>query len=293
MTDPTRANLWTLAFVAAWRVGLMVRVASVLTKRRFTTSLFMVMTFADAVVAALTFPRVGMAITMSGIRQSETDAVTDLAESCIFFLACITLPVFFICASLSPDVENPFWQIPKNSCENRSISRGMWILAVLSLLIWMPILPWTQREQELRYIVEKEMKAGRVDEALDLMSAHRQEEFPPQWKPPYLMDKDKKGSPHLRTSILEVMEHLATRDIAQWVRAAYLRIFRRHLEWSYFWVREDEEFARIVRILRLLPEGQTIAAEYVDREIRNGAVRDENDRRKLKHLLELVQRPDH
>jgi hypothetical protein len=293
-TDATKANLRTLAFVAAWRVALMVRVTSVITKRSIVTSFCMVVSFVCAVAIILTLPsQLKLMAMMGGVRQIETEAITTGMVSSFSCLAVLILPVCFFAASRFEDAENPIWQVPTDSDQIHSTSRGIWVVATLSLSIWIPLLTWTQREQELRYHVEKEMKNGRVDEALDLMSAHRQEEFPPQWEPQHIIGKPKQTFPHLPTSILEVMEHLAARDSAPWVREAYLKIFQRDLMQNrFFWFNNPDKLARIVNVFRQLPEGPSIAAEFVNEELKSNPYLDKNARESLKHFLDLVQHPN-
>ena len=125
-----------------------------------------------------------------------------------------------------------------------------------ALVIWLPILPGTQAEQQLRSLrVEQDMKASRIADALDVMSARRQSDFPPYWDPPPREGYDER-SPH----IFDVMEVLLARDRAPWLRATYLDKFRRHLATGYwFYGNSDEELATLVLVLSQLPEGPTIA----------------------------------
>src|SRR5258706_15900343 len=65
-----------------------------------------------------------------------------------------------------------------------SWNRGLLALASLSVLAWVPVLLFTQPEQILRRRIEKEVQAGRVEEALRELSARRREDLPPIWIPP-------------------------------------------------------------------------------------------------------------
>jgi len=134
----------------------------------------------------------------------------------------------------------------------------MWILAGLSLAIWLPILPWTQAEQRLRSRVEGDMKAGRIAEALEVMSAHAPSDFPPYWDPP-----PREGYGETSPSLFDVMDEILTRGSAPWVRAAYVDKLRRHTgnEYWYF-VDQDGESARLLLILKQLPEGPDLVTEH-------------------------------
>jgi hypothetical protein len=87
---------------------------------------------------------------------------------------------------------------------------------VAAVVVWLPILPWTQAEQQLRTQVEDAMKSGRIAEGLDLLSAHAQTDFPPQWEPPPRINYGE-HSP----DILHVMDLMSNRLDASWVRECY------------------------------------------------------------------------
>jgi hypothetical protein len=257
----TRANLLTLALVAAWRVALMVRVLSVITSRNVMSSLFLVMAFADA--AALTavymIPKPIINF-MAGIRPTDSERAIWGATFLVGFLGILSAPLWGIGGVVALFTGKPVWQFPARPAETVAASPRVWILAVLSLVIWLPILAWTQAEQQLRSRVEDDIKAGRIADALDFMSAHAQSDFPPQWEPPPRVGYGER-SPH----IFDVMEAILGRDCAPWVRACYLDKFRHQLgtsgdEFALYSYTSDE-LAAIVRILKQLPEGPDIAAD--------------------------------
>jgi hypothetical protein len=257
--EATAANLWTLALVAAWRVALMVRVVSVLTSRGVGQSLFLVMAFADAAALAAVFlmPKPIVSL-MGGVRLTESERVISNATFCVSCLGILSAPIWVICGLIAFGTGKPLWQVPVGPAEAGSASRGLWALGALSVLIWLPILPWTQAEQRLRSQVEEDMKAGRIANALEVMSAHAQADFPPHWDPPPRVGYGEK-SPHL----FDVMEELLAGDSAPWVRATYVDKLRRHLgtgRWFNF--DGSDELAALVRILKQLPEGPDIATEH-------------------------------
>src|SRR5262249_41374263 len=60
---------------------------------------------------------------------------------------------------------------------------GMLGLAALSLLVWVPILPLTQPEQQKRMAFERAIRKEDYKEAAETLNRPRKE-FPPGWVPP-------------------------------------------------------------------------------------------------------------
>jgi hypothetical protein len=287
--DATRANFWTLVLVATWRVALMVRNISVITNRSVLTSFLLVMAIADA--AALTavymVPK-PIIIVMGGIRLTESEKVVQGATFLVAILGILSAPGWVIGSVVALCKERPVWRIPAGAVQPVSASRGMWVLAALSLLIWLPILPWTQAEQRLRCRAEEDMKAGRIADALDLMSAHAQADFPPQWDPP-----PREGYGETTPDILDVVSLVLARQSAPWVRAVYVDKLR-YRNW-----REDpllqyssDRLPMFVRILKQLPEGPDIAAEHrsaIEARLSVSSL-PLRDRESLDELLQLAEK---
>jgi hypothetical protein len=96
----TEANLWTLGVVAAWRVGLMVRVASVLMNTGLASAFFFVILLADveAMVALFLMPMPVIQF-MGGIRLSQSEKVIQGTLLWLRVASILTLPVWFIGAA--------------------------------------------------------------------------------------------------------------------------------------------------------------------------------------------------
>jgi hypothetical protein len=134
------------------------------------------------------------------------------------------------------------------------------------------------------------MKAGRIAEALDVMSAHQLSDFPPGWEPPPRIGLSEE-SPH----ILDVLDVLVTREVAPWVRAEYVDKFQRYLgdfDRPFYGSDRSLRLAQCVRIFRRLPDGPILA----ERVWRSNAsqFRDEQpsaeDRANLDALFELTRK---
>jgi hypothetical protein len=255
----TWANLWTLALVAAWRVALMVRVVSVLTGREVISSAVLVMAFADAAALAAVYmiPQPVVSL-MGGVRLTESEAAITAATFWVSCLGILSAPLWVIGGAVTFFTGRPAWQVPAAPTPAPAARREGWVLAALSLLVWVPILPFTQAEQRLRSRAEEALKGGRIAEGLEVMSAHAQSDFPPQWEPPPRVGYGEKSPP-----LLDVLEVLLARGAAPWVREAYVDKLRRCLaDWFGLERYSTNELAALVRILKQLPEGPDIAAEH-------------------------------
>ena len=256
----TSANLWTLALVAAWRVALMVRVVSVLTGRGVGPSVFLVMAFADAAALTAVYlmpkPVIGF---MGGVRLTEAERAVGGTTVLVMFLGILSAPLWLIGGLIAFCTGRPTWQVPASSTGSERSGRGVWALAVASLAVWIPILPFTQAEQRLRTRVEADLRGGRVAEGLAVMSAHDPADFPPQWEPP-----PRVGYGETSPDVLEVMDVLSAEGCAPWVRACYVDKLRRSIDRALAFIyhpRRGAELARLVRVLQRIPEGPGIAAE--------------------------------
>jgi hypothetical protein len=105
-----------------------------------------------------------------------------------------------------------------------------------------------------------------VDAALETMSAHAPQDFPPHWDPPPRPAYRDDGPP-----LLDVMEVLADRlesgrPTPEWVRRVYAEKFERtYLNGNYLRYRSPSDTQtpeRIERLLSRLPEGPQLAQKY-------------------------------
>jgi hypothetical protein len=286
--NAVRANFLTLALVAAWRVALMVRVVSVLSRRSVQSSLFLVMAFADAaaVLAVYLVPKPAVSF-MGGIRLSDSEQVVLEATLLVACFSINLAPVWLIGGVIAFFSEDPVWQVSPARAKPLSAEPGIWILTVLSVVVWLPILPWTQAEQRLRSQVEQDLKADRIAEALDVMSAHAPHDFPPQWEPPPHM-----GYEHPSPNILDVMAVVLDRGPADWVRTLYVDKLRRYIGERYFFENHGYELAPLLRILERLPEGPDIVVDQrqtAENILRSGNL-PEDERENLKALIKLADK---
>jgi hypothetical protein len=258
----TQANLLILGLVAVWRLVLMIRVVSVLTDSPMVEAIPLVLLFADGAVLAamyaLPFPIIEF---MGGIQRPDHERLVRSVTLLVGFGAALLAPVLLlILAMLLPVPTGTVWKLPRLTCSpGTRVHWGAPLLATTSLLVWALVLPLTQSEQQLKYKVTRALRAGHISEGLAEMSAHRANDFPPLWDPPPAYDE--KWSP---PPLLEVLENIADDPPADWVQEIYLRKFAAFLEWQglWQWRLTDQEFVRVVALLRRLPGGRVFAHEH-------------------------------
>jgi len=180
--DATRANLWTLGLVAVWRVFLVVRVVTVLMGYRAWQAVSLVMLVADAeAFLALHFLPRPIIPFMSGMRVTDSEYLVARVGDGLQTVTFLSLPLWIAGAVAVTCVSKPHWQAPRPA--EPVASRGLTILAIASVMVWLLILPFTQPEQILRRRVEQALREGRIADALAEMSAHERSDFPPHWDP--------------------------------------------------------------------------------------------------------------
>jgi hypothetical protein len=258
--EAVQLNLLTLAVVSAWRVVLMTRVLTVLMGWSVAAALCLVLTFADVVALFLLrfvpFPLLDL---MAGLRLSKSELVVYNIGLCVCCLGFVTLPLWFVAGLCFVYRSKVAWQ-----ASVRAGGRPRWglvALAVASVLVWLPILPYTQPEQQRRRVVEKLVDRGERVEALHYMSSHPREAFPPHWLPP----RPDIGFRTRRRDFLPWLEDLTATETAPWVRETYFQMYRDLLiQWPLDL--SDEEWTTFVNLLEKTTEGRAILEEAKDRQ---------------------------
>ncbi len=215
-----KANFLTLGLVALCRVMLITRVLSVLTHRYVRDIIFVVLLVADGVLlAAILCSPVPPLQLMGGVRLTDREMLIQSVAFTVGFGAFVTLPVWMIgCAyvGLAKSRRSAIKPTAPHPLVLASPGRGMVYMAVASVAIWAVILPVPQRQQRLRSAVESAMHAGRIEEGVAIMSAHNRADFPRVWEPPPRI-----GFQETNPSLDDVLNAIANRGAAPWVKAAY------------------------------------------------------------------------
>lgn len=274
--EATRWNLKLLGIVALWRVVLMTRIVAVLFEKPFWAALLPVMLFADTVaVVVLYLTPLPIISIMGGIRLTESESLIQLITVGFMFLGIVTWPIWLLTTTVINRSKKFVWRIVSDPERHNSVGVSAWILAAAALLIWIPILPGPQREQQLRRDVESELRNGRIREALATMSNHEQSDFPPHWDPPPRI-----GYGQWKPELLDVLEVAQSTDTKRWVLSLFEQKLiqvsgvpsARRRKWEQM---QNDEFDRNLAIFEKLPQDSPVLEEH--REVFRLRLRRERD----------------
>src|SRR5262249_43676014 len=148
-------------------------------------AVFLVMACADVLAEAAVWHAPGPIIeVMGGIRYSESARVLRGGRGYVMFFGGLSLPGWLGGAVVCVARIRSAWQGANDQAAGRRRQPWGLAVAILSLLVWIPLLSIAQPEQQNRRRVEGLLKQGQVAEALEEMSRFSPEDFPPHWAPP-------------------------------------------------------------------------------------------------------------
>jgi hypothetical protein len=260
------ANLATLGLVALWRVLLITRVSSILSGRRFISAIFLVMVIADPVLLfALHSAPVPILITMGGVQLTAREQVIRDWTFIGGVTAVLSLPVWVIGAIIAMVRSRTAARAaPADIPEAKtSLEYGIWVLAFLSIVVWIFAARGPQREQRLAADVDQLLLSGKLHDGVAAMSAHSRSEFPPVWEPPPRI-----GRGEMVPRELDVLEVIARDRAAPWVTEEYLNKVERGVLSTRFMDDSEEtqrlEWRRLMIVLDQLPEGGDFRARNAE-----------------------------
>ena len=265
--DATRANLWTLAIVAAWRVALIMRCASIVFGWKvrhvfWPVALYCVVIF-GVVMEFMPLP-VPLAVIMGGIRQTEAESVIRSTILLIRAFCLLGFPLFafgsFVILFMDRTKETP-----STGEFNGVVRTSLWVCGLSSIAVSFLVLPSTQPQQINRYHAERMLYAGEIREAIRFMSTKQRTDFPPFWDvPPRIFLAEK--VPNLFDAIGVLNSEATTAD---WVRGSFvdklIRFYRmgpvRMETPRLFEIQQlsNMQLESLVTLLNTLPEGPMIA----------------------------------
>jgi len=139
------------------------------------------------------------------------------------------------------------------------VSKSAWGLAVVSLLVWIPILPFTQPQQWIRWKSETLIETEDFEALSKLTLDYPETDFPSHWDPPpRIAYNENEPNPH--AALVALNKHGA----APWMLEHYVRKIKDGRFWrGYLGDFSDQELATLVEAFALLPdeESQQLADE--------------------------------
>jgi hypothetical protein len=230
-------------------------------------------------------------LVMGGVRLTESEQLILGLKLNLIAAGVISGPIWGIgylvaCASNVP------WRWYKNQAEVPSlpVSRGAWTLSCVSLVFWIPILPWTQREQKLRWNAEKHLMSGSIKELCQLTRDHSERSFPPHWDPPPRLSYN-----DLKPGLFHTTAEILSNDPPDWFRKRYTDKIEGSTSTYYVQTllsRMDNQ--EIAGLTRLVQEFEVIQLQnsylgvFMDQKL-NDPTLDDEGRDLLRNLKEALQ----
>jgi hypothetical protein len=180
LTSPVaqaQANLWLLALVALWRVGLMARVLRVTCEWSFGRALSMILAAASAEVVALAFlsPAIGRSIMagMGGMRNSPAEELLVNALMTTLMVSLFVFPCALVLGAFGP------WSKSAKALPVRTRDHLPWIGLISIAVIWVAIAIFPQREVVRNVELDRLFAAGEYREVIDLMNSSQPGDYSP------------------------------------------------------------------------------------------------------------------
>jgi hypothetical protein len=186
--DAITANLSTLAVVAVWRFVLMVRIIAVCSDLSWDGAAFCVLLVSAGLLLVALFAYLAhyppIIALMAGLRDPTEPPDISVGLCCFGTIGVpVVVVVLVVLARAGGSVGSRQGWLASHDHATNWPSWGMLGLAALSLLVWIPILPLTQPEQQKRMAFERAIRKEDYKTAAEALNWPR-EEFPPGWVPP-------------------------------------------------------------------------------------------------------------
>lgn len=286
--DATQVNLLLLGIVATWRVILMNRMASILFGGSFAQTLPVVMLFADtAALFLLFFAPVSGVSSMSGVAPvlSESEELILSTVGVTYRLAIYTWPLWLITTIIVISSKRLSINMVATLRIKRTAAKSVWALCAMSILIWGPVLLLTQPEQQLKRLVERDLRSGHFDSALATMSKHERGDFPPHWNP-----VNRRTGPSLEAVLGAIVEN----DTKPWVFEMFVGELARTKRSVFYphWDLDSDGFDRFLGLLEQLPGDFPIVSRYeytLAALLHEGSTRGQEQQARIKILLKTIR----
>ncbi|MFT5300174.1 MAG: hypothetical protein ACI814_000948 [Mariniblastus sp.] len=259
--DATQANLSLLGLVAAWRVALMVRSVQVLFNVHLGAAFIPVILFSDVVaMAAIWLIPSPVFLIMGGIRLTDSQQIILSVRLWLILIGYGTFLIWLIAYFVLCSRSKP-WNLDQLADEEPApagISIPLRVVVAASLLIWIAVLPATQKEQWLRWKSSSLILSGDYDAASQLTREHPETSFPPHWSPPPRL-----GWGDREPSVYEAINGLKSHQAAPWMLARYFEKLDQMAS-SPWWrdsihQMDDEALVKAIDAIEACPNSRKIA----------------------------------
>jgi hypothetical protein len=261
--DAVRANLALLGLVSVWRVALMIRSLSILYACRYWEALMPIMVFSLILgYIAIRMLPVPLFVVMGGVRIPESEEIIVSTRLQITVAAVLSAPVWII-GLIADWVVKRRWVWSLESSHDQTpirVSRFAYLVGIISLLIWIPILPWTQTEQYQRWTVENLLERGDYQGAAQWSRRVSIEDLPPHWIPPPRLAY---GYANVKT--IEQAVAILNEDLADWYADQCRETLRENLTGTFDSPRLSSLDLKTLNGLISLQDKGKMETEYVDR----------------------------
>ncbi len=265
--DATRANLCLLGVVAIWRVALMIRCIQVLFHAHLVSATVPVLLFGDALaLLALKFVPGPIFMIMGGVRLTESEGTILGMRMLLGFVGVIALPFLVISFAVLCNRGKPWRWIGKDPrWQPVKVARATWAVVILSLLIWIPILPTTQKEQALRYDADRFIRGGDFGSLVTRLQGVAQAEMPPHWDPP-----PRTGYGEFSPHVHDVAANLMDSDAPDWLIERYVEKLRWQASSGVPWFFNSHQFTEhdVVAYVDLLERIDPEVGREIARHVR-------------------------
>ncbi len=261
--DAVRANLVLLGLVSVWRVALMIRSLSILYACRYWEALMPIMVFSLILgYIAIRMLPVPLFVVMGGVRIPESEQIIVSTRLQITLCAILSAPAWII-GLIAVWFTKKRWVWSLESSHDQTpirVSRFAYVVGIISLLIWIPILPWTQTEQYQRWSVEDMLQRGDYQGVAGWSRQVNVENLPPHWIPPPRLVY---GYASVKT--IEQAVEILNEDLSDWYADQCREVLRENLSGRFDSPKLEKLELSVVSGLVSLKDNGKLEEEFVKR----------------------------
>ncbi|MFN7878095.1 MAG: hypothetical protein ACK5PB_22450 [Pirellula sp.] len=261
--DAVRANLALLGLVSIWRVALMIRSLSILYACRYWEALMPIMVFSLILgYVAIQMLPVPLFVVMGGVRIPESEQIIVDTRLQITLCAVLSAPAWIIGFIINWFIKKRWvWSLESHSEQiPHRVSPSAYAVGIVSLLVWLPVLPWTQAEQFQRWYIEDIFKRGDYREVAEWSRQVKVEDLPPHWIPPPRLVY---GYANVKT--IDQSVAILNEDLSDWYAEQCREVLRENLTGRFdSTALEKLELLTLKGLVSLKDQGK-IDEEFVDR----------------------------